>query len=210
MTQQQEYRHLRRFTTPLFTSNLLCTAYTSKAFDHFFPSTSLCIRRSELELQHHYLFRSSAKSFPPSLHEVAVAIGVEIPSPKSISIPEMGDGLVEYFCFEPSQERRNSLLLGYASGREVGTFPPSSMILAVGPLVLMLRWTHARFGGPQNGDGRQLPRRKLSKFHFHPPPCLPIIHFVQCAHIILCTYRFQPGDERSHCNLNANKSLWTG
>ncbi len=43
MTQQQEYRHLRRFTTPLFTSNLLRTAYTSNAYDQFFPSTSVCM-----------------------------------------------------------------------------------------------------------------------------------------------------------------------
>ncbi len=110
-------------------------------------------------MQHHSLFRSSAKSFPPNLHEVAVAIGVEIPSPKSISTPEMGDGTVEYVYFEPSQEGRNSLLPDYASGGEEGAFPWSSMIFAVRPLVLMLRWTHARFGGPQNGDGQQLPRR---------------------------------------------------
>ncbi|KAK0215958.1 hypothetical protein EDD85DRAFT_798499 [Armillaria nabsnona] len=127
MTQQQDYRHLRKFTTPLFTSNLLRTAYTSNAYDHFFPSTS-------------------PKVF---LRVYTKSPGVEITSPKSISIPKMGDGLVEYVSFEPSQEGRNSLLLDYVSGREEGS---SSMIFAVGPLALMLRWTHARFGGPQNGD----------------------------------------------------------
>ncbi len=47
-------------------------------------------------------------------------------------MPKPGDGMVDYVRLDPSQEGARSFLLNFTTGREKGSFPPSSTtVLAV-------------------------------------------------------------------------------